>query len=296
MKSSIKYLPLIFLLGLFLGCNDPQPTALVENEDPMEIEVLTKNPAEPTSFGVDSIGINENPASFTNVVTVAGIKQSVEGNSFKTSFAQTVFFDRTRPVLVLNNRLIGYATLSPGRVFFDNEEAKIRPLKVRYGINKDTSLGVCYRLYKRNGLGDLFNFNFNSSINFKFTPFLSPSDSSAFDIATPPEIFLNYKFAGTRAGKNLNLILEWNAGYVKDFQIVLSVFDRLRNLDFPLYRIKTSDDGKFIVPKNLLTELGARFDRIILTLIRKYEKRQTGSISELIVVSQSINSITVDIP
>ena len=294
MKSLIKYFLLLFLIGSFLGCNNPQPTALIEDNDPIEIEVLTKNPAEPTSFGIDSTGLNDNPARFTNVITVAGIKQTIRGISFKSSFAQAAFFDKTKPVFGLNGKLIGYSTLTPGNVFFSNQKAERRQFRIRYGVNKDTSLGLRYVLHRRGILGDPFNFDFNSNINFRFVPDISSAVS--FDIATPPEIFLNYRLAGSKSNKNLNLLLEWNAGNVKNFEILISIIDDPRNIVFPLYKIKTADDGKFVMPKKLLEELAARFDKLEFTLTRKFEKQQGSGIAELIVVSQSINSISVDIP
>ena len=294
MKSLIKYFLLLFLIGSFLGCNNPQPTALIEDNDPIEIEVLTKNPAEPTSFGIDSTGLNDNPARFTNVITVAGIKQTIRGISFKSSFAQAAFFDKTKPVFGINGKLIGYSTLTPGNVFFSNQKAERRQFRIRYGVNKDTSLGLRYVLHRRGILGDPFNFDFNSNINFRFVPDISSAVS--FDIATPPEIFLNYRLAGSKSNKNLNLLLEWNAGNVKNFEILISIIDDPRNIVFPLYKIKTADDGKFAMPKKLLEELAARFDKLEFTLTRKFEKQQGSGIAELIVVSQSINSISVDIP
>ncbi len=294
MKSLINYSLLLFLIGLYLGCNNSQPTALIEDDDPIEIEVLTKNPAEPTSFGIDSTGLNDNPARFTNVITVAGIKQTIRGISFKSSFAQAAFFDKTKPVFGLNGKLIGYSTLTPGNVFFSNQKAERRQFRIRYGVNKDTSLGLRYVLHRRGILGDPFNFDFNSNINFRFVPDISSAVS--FDIATPPEIFLNYRLAGSKSNKNLNLLLEWNAGNVKNFEILISIIDDPRNIVFPLYKIKTADDGKFLMPKKLLEELAARFDKLEFTLTRKFEKQQGTGIAELIVVSQSINSISVDIP
>ena len=294
MKSLIKYFLLLFLIGSFLGCNNPQPTALIEDDDPIEIEVLTKNPAEPTSFGIDSTGLNDNPARFTNVITVAGIKQTIRGISFKSSFAQAAFFDKTKPVFGINGKLIGYSTLTPGNVFFSNQKAERRQFRIRYGVNKDTSLGLRYVLHRRGILGDPFNFDFNSNINFRFVPDISSAVS--FDIATPPEIFLNYRLAGSKSNKNLNLLLEWNAGNVKNFEILISIIDDPRNIVFPLYKIKTADDGKFVMPKKLVEELAARFDKLEFTLTRKFEKQQGSGIAELIVVSQSINSISVDIP
>jgi len=194
----------------------------------------------------------------------------------------------------LNGKLIGYSTLTPGKIFFNNEEAKLRPFSVRYRVNKDTLLGLRYILHKRAGFGDPFDFDFNSKINFRYVPDISSAVS--FDIATPPEIFLNYRLSGAKANKNLNLLLEWNAGFIKNFEILLSIIDEQRNIVFPLYKIKTVDDGKFKMPKKLLEELSARFDKIAFTLTRKFEKQQSNGTKELFVVSQSINSISVDIP
>lgn len=294
MKSIIKYLPLLISVGFLFGCNNPQPTALVEDDDPFELEVITKNIAEPTSFGVDSSGIGENPARFTNVITVAGIKQNILGTSVKSSFAQTVFFDKTKPIYGLRGKLLGYSTLTPGSVFFNDQRAQLRQFIINDGIKRDTSLGLRYVLHRRGILGDSFDFDFGSKVNFRFESLLSPSIS--FDIATPPEIILNFRLAGSKATKNVSLILEWNAGYIKNFEILLSIVDTQRDIVFPLYKIKTADDGKFIVPQKLLEELAVRFEKIAFTLTRKFEKRESAGISELIVISQSITSISIDFP
>lgn len=278
----------------FFGCDDPQPTSLVEDEDPIAIEVITKNPAEPTSFGVDSTGIDENPARFTNFITVAGIKQTFQGISFRSSFAQAAFFDKTKPVYGFRGKLLGYSTLTPGSVFFNNQKAQLRQFTIKHGVNRDTVLGLRYVLHKRGFLGDPFNFEYNSNINFRFVPDISSPIS--FDIATPPEIFLNYKFSGSNDNKNLNLVLDWNAGFVNNFEILISIVDDQRDIVFPLYKIKTADDGKFVMPKKLLEELAAKFNKIAFTLTRKYEKQHNSGVSELFVVSQSINSISVELP
>ncbi|MBP1683200.1 MAG: hypothetical protein H6Q27_764, partial [Ignavibacteriaceae bacterium] len=56
------------------------------------------------------------------------------------------------------------------------------------------------------------------------------------------------------------------------------------------------DDGKFEMPKKLLEEFAGRFDKVAFTLTRKYEKQQGNNIGELFVVSQSINTISVELP
>jgi hypothetical protein len=296
MKSQIKYLLLLVILVLFFGCNSPQPTALVDDDDPIEIEVITKNPAEPTSFGVDSTGLRGSPTRFANIISVTGAKTVNQGISFKSSFAQAVFFDKSKPILGNNGKLVGFKTLAPGSIFFNNRKAQVKEFVVRYGINRDTSLGPRYILHRRGNFGDPFDFEFNSKISFTFLPDSAALSSISFDIATPPEIFLNYRLAGKKLNKDLNLLLEWNAGYVKNFEILISIIDEPRNIVFPLYKIKTADDGKFKMPKQLLEELAKRFNKVAFTLTRKFEKQQGNGISELFVVSQSINSISVDIP
>jgi hypothetical protein len=122
------------------------------------------------------------------------------------------------------------------------------------------------------------------------------SPSISFDITTPPEILLNYKLSGSSTDRNLGLILDWDAAYAKNFEIIISIIDLQRNFNFPLYRIKTADDGRFILPRNILQELANRFNVVSFTASRKFEKRVDSSNGELVVISQSITSITVDLP
>lgn len=295
MKFQIKYFIIIFLTGLIFGCNDPQPTSLVEDEDPFEIEVINRNPAEPTSFGVDTTGLRGNPARFANIISVTGAKTSIQGISFKSSFAQAVFFDTSKPIIGNNGKLIGLKTYAPGSIFFNSRKAQVRDFIIKYGINRDTSLGPRYVLHRRGNFGDPFDFEFNSKVSFNFLPDSAVLNSVSFDIATPPEIFVTSKIAGRKANKNLNLLLEWNAAYIKNFEITLSIVDNQNNI-LPLYKIRTADDGKFKMPQKLLDELSSRFEAIYFTLTRRYEKQHSSGDRELFVISQSINNISVDIP
>jgi hypothetical protein len=295
MKSQIKYLLLIVLLGSIFGCNNPQPTSLVEDEDPLEIEVINKNPAEPTVFGVDTTGLRGSPVRFANIISVTGAKTVIQGISFKSSFAQAVFFDKSKPVLCNSGKLVGFKTLAPGSIFFNSRKAQVREFIVRCGINRDTSLGPRYVLHRRGNFGDLFDFEFNSKVSFTFLPDSAALNAVSFDIATPPEIFLTSRITGRKSDKNLNLLLEWNTAYIKNFEITLSIVDNNKNI-LPLYKIKTADDGKFKMPQKLLEELSTRFETVYFTLTRKFEKQHSNGVGELFVISQSINSISVDIP
>lgn len=295
MKTLFNFLFAISFTGFYVGCNNPQPTSLVDDKDALNIEMINANPANPTRFGIDSSGLGESIAQFTNVIAVTGFKTTLQGTSFKSSFAQAVFFDRSKPIHDLNNKLIGFKTQTPGTIFFNNRKAQLKEFKIRYGINRDTTLGLRYVLHRRGNFGDPFEFDFNSVVSFTYIPDSATLNTISFDIATPAEIFLTVRTSGRKLDRSLNLILEWNAANVQNFEILMSIFDDQRNV-IPLYKIKTADDGKFVMPKKLLEELSLRYDSIIFTLTRKFQQEHLKGSSELFVISQSINTISVDIP
>ena len=295
MKSRFKYFIILLLSNFYLGCNNPPPTALVDQEDNFQIEVINKNPTDPTNFGIDTSGLKGNSVRFENIISVTGSKTTIRGFTTKTSFAQAVFFDKSKPVLGLNNKLIGYKTRTPGTIFFNNKKAMLRELRVRYGIVRDTSLGLRYVLHRRGNIGDAFEIDFSNKVRFTFLPDSAALSTISFDIPTLPEIVLTAKLIGRKQDGDLNLLLEWNAAYVNDFEILMSFVDN-QNEIIPLYKIKTADDGNFKVPKNLLNELSTRFNSILFTLTRRLEKQHSHENSELFVISQSISSILVDIP
>lgn len=295
MKSQFKYFILPLFLSFYLGCNNPPPTALVDQEDNVQIEVINKNPTDPTNFGIDTSGLKGNSFRFENIISVTGSKTIIRGFTTKTSFAQAVFFDKSKPVFGLNNRIVGFKTRTPGTIFFNNKKAMLRELKLKYGTVRDTSLGLRYVLHRRGNIGDAFEIDFNNKVSFTFLPDSAALSTISFDIPTPPEIVLTAKLIGRKQDGDLNLLLEWNAAYVNDFEILLSLVDNQNDI-IPLYKIKTADDGKFKMPKNLLDELSTRFNSILFTLTRKLEKQHLHSSSVLFVVSQSISSILVDIP
>lgn len=294
MKSQIKYLSILIIAALCLECNNPQPTSLVEDEDPLEIEVINRNPTDPTYFGVDTIGASGDLTRFSNIVSVTVAKGVLKSTPFRSSFAQAVFFDKSKPVFINNGKLVGFKTVTPGSIFFNNRKAQVREFIIKYGINKDTLLGSRYVLHRRGNLGDPFDIEFNSSVSFSFIPDSAALNSISFDIETPREIFLTSRLAGTKSNRNLNLLLEWNSAFVKNFEITVGVLDSLNII--PLYKIKTADDGKFKMPQKLLEELSLRFDTLYFTLTRKFEKRQSNGVVEFLVLSQSLNSISVGIP
>ncbi len=81
----------------------------------------------------------------------------------------------------------------------------------------DTVLGKKYILYS--GILDPFRFRYNSSIQFEFNPIVFPPIT--FDIRTPHEINGNVIMQGSRANRDLQAILSWNALHDKRVTIVI---------------------------------------------------------------------------
>ena len=293
----------ILLSGLiFFGCNKPAPTELIQNnqaaDDPAQVEVITKNiNDESYSNGYDSTGVADSLLGHVNTIYVSGIKITSKLVTLNASLAEAIFFDKSNPVYV-DNSLVGFRTLTPGIIRFNNDRARLVPLRVRIrNSSADSSLGLMYYLYSGRGMKmDPFSFEYNSQVDFQ----LNPLNGSLinFKIATPPEITGNIKVDGKRSSNNLKVLLEWSHPvFNRNIDIIVGAVDKISGNIFPIYRIRTKDDGKFQVPVNLINQIPSdRFSKIAVTLIRKYEKYEVNSTdkNELYVLSQSIHTIIID--
>ena len=65
----------------------------------------------------------------------------------------------------------------------------------------------------------------------------------------------------------------------------------------PVYKMKTPDDGELKIPGRYLNQLPLdRFEKIVFTFVRSYESYHGNGNNELLVSSQSIHSIVIEIP
>ena len=301
MKKATIYIYLILSALIYWGCDKPAPTEFLDVEEQLQVEVISKNPDDEFySNGFDSTGITENPTRYTNLISVSGIKTTRNSSTVKSSFAQAVFFDKNSPIFSPGGRLLGYKTRTPGIIKFNNTPARLHPFKIRFrghGGPADTTLGFNYILSSgRMQHSDNFNFEFNSSVKFDYLPIL-PANNFSFNIPTPPEIFSTAKLSGKFVEKNLNVLLEWNKSDYKKFEIIVGAFVKNKQEMFPLFRITTRDDGRLVIPSKLINQIPAdRFDKLVFSLVRKYESDNTGNPVELHVVSQSIHSIVIENP
>lgn len=306
MKKLFINITLLIILGIFFyGCDTPAPTELVidnntTTEDQVDVEIITKDTQDEFySNGFDSTGVARRLHNFGSVIVVTGAKISHRKTTVRFSLAEAAFFNRKKPVMDRNGNVVGFHTVLPGVVKFNGRKAKVIPLKVRFkngSVKVDTTLGPMYIVFSgRLNSVNPFGYNFRSNIIFKLIPAVGSARS--FLIPTPEEITGKVTFTGHRADKSLKAVLRWNKSRGQKIEIVLGAVVKGKNISFPLYRLKTRDDGKLIVPSRLLNTIPfERFDKIIFSFVRRLEFNNGSGSNRLKVLSQSIHTIIIDIP
>ena len=305
MKKIILYI--LFIISLaYIGCDKPGPTELIDDptdSDLIEVQIIGKDleNEEYYSSGYDTSGVTEDLLRYTSIISVSGIKLTRGAITDRISSAQAIIFDKSKPFKTPNGVTIGYNTIVPGIIKFDDAIARISNFRIRYresGNLIDTVLGKKYELFNLNGrlIYDPFNYPYASSINFSYNPFFGGQNSS-FNILTPQEVTGSLKVLRQNNQNDFNVEVSWNSAFVDSFSIIIGGVRTLNQKVFPFYKIKTKDDGKLIISSSLLKNIPRdRFDKITITLVRKYDKLTSLQNSDLYVVSQSIHTIIVDIP
>lgn len=303
MKKHFLYI-LIVLAFFYSGCDKPGPTELVDDpneSDNLQVEIIGKDlDNEFYSNGFDTSGVVENIQDYSSIISVSGIKLTHNGITDNISAAQTYLFDRTKPFRSPHGIIIGYNTITPGIIKFNDVTARLTNYRVRYreaGVLIDTVLGKKYELFNINGrsLNDPFIFPYNTTVTVLWNPFIGPS--SSFDIITPKEITGNVKIVSLPGQNKYRAELTWQGENVNNFSIILGGVRNSNQQVFPFFRIKTKDDGSLVIPSTILKNIPRdRFNKISLTFIRKYDKLTQLQNSELYVSSQSIHTIIVEIP
>jgi len=301
MKNLLKYLiTAAFGLSLF-GCDKPAPTELIDDTDFAEYEVLGKDiNDEFYSNGFDTTGVTQDLREIPNLIALSGIKVTdIHGNKDEFSFAQTIFFDRSEKVFSPGGRFLGYRSIIPGIIRFDDKIARVVPFHIRYRENAelhDTTLGNKYVLFSgRQGGMDDFRYRHNSLINFRLNIFFG--EEISFNIPTPIEITGDIELLGSRSNDDLRALLRWNRGDTPDIIIIIGARLRNRDLVMPLYGVKTIDDGRLLIPPRFINKIPIQhFDRLIFTFIRRFENTFDTNGGDLLISSQSIHSIIVNLP
>jgi hypothetical protein len=302
MKKLITYL--LFLPGLvwFTSCDNPAPTELFDDtlNDEAEYEILGKDyNDEFNSNGLDTTGVTQDINSFANLISVSGVRETDEtGNTIQYSFAQAFFFDLSNPVRDANGRLLGFNTVNPGIIRFDNKLARTVPFRIRYrenGMLKEVTLGDKYLLFSgRRIFVDDFQYRHNSFVPFHLN--MSNGQNVSFNILTPTEIIGLVNILGSRDQENLRASLRWNTGNTQQITIIISARLRDKHINMPLFKVRTRDDGKLIIPEEFINNIPLEvFDHVVFTFVRRFEVTDTHNGNTLKVSSQSIHSIALEL-
>ncbi|MDT3696971.1 MAG: hypothetical protein ROY99_11345 [Ignavibacterium sp.] len=299
-----KYFFILLIIPLFFytACDEPAPTELVDN-DSFEVEILGKDiENEYYTNGYDTSGVPNEILNYSSVISVSGIKITSNGRTDNISSAQVFVFDKSKPFRSpINNVLLGYGTIIPGIIRFDNVVARLSDYRIRFreaGNLIDTVLGKKYELFNLNNrpFFDPFIFKYNANIDFNYNAFLGGQNSN-FEITTPKEITGTIKFINHGKQNNPFIEINWDGESVDNFYLILGGIKSANNKAFPFYKIKTNDDGRLIIPDYLLKNIPRnKFNKFAISLVRKYSGVKSLNENELYVVSQSVHTILVDIP
>jgi hypothetical protein len=301
MKKLLKYLIISAVAFILFSCDKPAPTQLIDDTtDEFEVELLNKDLENPYSSGTDTSGITQDLTGITNLISVSGIKITTKNRTNEFSLAQAMFFDKSKPIKYSDGRLLAYKTIIPGTIKFNGTEAHVVPYRIRYregGTPKDTLIGGKYLLYNiANGVPDPFYFPYDASVSFEYVPFIGGNNIS-FNIVTPYEINGTVSLNGNRSNKNLEATLSWNGRGEKRVLVIVCLLKPGQMQSIPIYKMKTADDGEMRIPGRYLNQLPLdRFEKIVFTFIRSNEGFRGSGNNELLVSSQSIHSIVIDIP
>jgi len=302
MKKLFTYLIISASVFILVSCDKPAPTQLIDDtSDEFEVELLNKDlDNQYYTSGADTSGITQDLTGVTNLISVSGIKITTENKTNEFSLAQAMFFDKSKPIRYSNGKLLAYQTITPGTIKFNGLETRLDSFKVRYrdmGVPKVVTLGQKYVLYNLFfGVPDPFYFAYNSSVSFEFVP-SGGGNNVSFNIVTPHEIDGNVILTGNKISKNLEALLNWNSGGIKRVSIIIGLIKPGQRSSIPIYRMKTADDGELRIPGRYLNQLPLEnFEKIVFTFVRSYEGYRGSGNNELLVSSQSIHSIVIDIP
>ncbi len=304
MKNAIKYIAIVLFIFELVSCNDPIPTELIpidDQTDNLDVQVLSPEPNEFVySNGYDSTGITDPLPRNANFIILSGIKYSFNNTVFKTGTANAIFFDGTKPVRNHHGRIVGFKSRYIGRIKFDDDTARVVAARMKImnaGIQTDTIIGLKYILrYQDEFHPNRRVFPYASDVDVQINPMIG--NPIQFNLPVPQEITGSVKIIGKRSERNVKLELNWNAGRSGKIEIILGGIPKGDTGAFPLLKFSTKDDGFLRIPTRYIQPIPFdRFDKIVLTFIRKFEKKITNnhSLNDNFIASQSIHNIIFEI-
>lgn len=291
---------LIVLTFIFNGCDKPLPTQIKipdgTDNDIELFEVISPIIDESSIVtGLDSTGYILRPGNFDNEIFVSKNIVS-EGNiSFTFDYGQAIFFDKSKPVMNRNGKLICFHSKEMGNVKFKNFHARKIPMVLRIKTEIgfiDSTLGPMFVVGgKRNNQSE-FQINYNETFDIE-TRRQMQSLPIHFDVTIPEQKILTASW--NRNSSNRDIILNWNNYGSGSVEIILGVILRPGSGHVPVYRIKTRDDGTFIVKNEWISNLlRFTFEKFTLTLIKRNESSKDSDLGKTIITAQTTFTIVID--
>lgn len=306
MDSFFKYYKLLFFLAFLYACEDPAPIELLNTAEEVEINII--NP-EPNSFvftGYDSTGITNALPVNKSLISLSGIKNTINGKSYYRGYGEAVFFDTTKPIFNSMNKLIGFNTINFGKVKFGNDTARVIPYFLKYRENyvtKDTAIGFKHIIkYDRVITSDLFNFPFNKNLNIQFVDQIG--NASLMTIRLPDQINGNLIVEGSKEEKNLKISVKWNKSFINPNNISGEISEEIivggisENELIPLFKLSKFRENQFDLPNALLKQVldSGEYNYLVFSFIRKIRKlSSTSRLGDIYFASQSIHNIWINI-
>jgi len=297
----------LFIFALLLSCEDPAPIEIVNEEEEVEVEIINPQPNSIVITGYDSTGITDEIPENESVISVSGIKNTINNVTYYKGYGEAVFFDTTKPVFIAPERRIGFATLDFGSVKFGSVTANVEPYILRYRENyiiKDTLLGVKHTInYERVLLPQQNNFPYNKNVNIEFKS--QQGRSSLMTIRLPKEIKADIQVTGSRLQNNLKITLTWeNDGNsspisgIKTEEIIVGGILESRDELIPLFRLSRFNSNRFVLSNSFVEDVlsSGEYDFIVFTFLRKIRKsNSTSTLGDVHFASQSIHNIWIKI-
>jgi hypothetical protein len=301
MKKQLIHIGLItyLLLGL-ISCNEPIPTELTPDDiaidDDLQVELLSPTPDQFVyATGYDSTGITQPIPQRASFITVNDIKNTTGSTTTESTFYSAAFFDRDSPIKNNLGVTVGFRTRAIGRTIFNGDTARIAPYIVRFkenGIEKDTVAGFLHLLKVNGRRGRQNN---NDHVSFRLKPIIGPPIQ--FNILTPPEVTGNVKISEKPGLPNFGIELTWNKANAP-IEIIIGGVLKNKGEIFPLYNLKTKDDGHLRIPGNLLRNIPFnQFKSLVVTFIRRY-RTDIGNNTTIdnFVTAHNIHNIVIPVP
>lgn len=280
MKNFVKIAASAVLL-FWAGCEKPNPVQLEgpdgSGDEQSTIEVLSANPEQSDSpYGYDTTAFfrpEDASLRYGSSLVIARNGLFTGDTVSITSFAELYIYDRTQPVKDSLGRTVTYKTKKADFLRINNFHARETSHMFRWrkgaGLT-DSLLGPKYRLFGKRGLlSPEFELAANASLDIRIKmPGQPPVQVST---SLPEEV--NGSVKRIKLNSADAMMINWNsAGAGSQIEVLIGARLKTTGQMIPFYRIKTRDDGQYIVPPSLLRAIPpSRFEAPGVTLLRKTE-------------------------